>query len=529
MNRWKKLGHQANQRKQGQMEEHMAELYETLVSSSPVGVYVVQNREFQFANPQFQKYTGFNEDELLGTDSLSIVYPEDREMVRQNAVRMLKEERSSPYEFRIITKGRKIRWIMQRVTSIQHRGERAVLGNCIDVTEHRAAMQGLEELEALEHSILDAVPNVVLVFQGRHIIFANDAAEAMFGWKAEELIGKTIEVLFRTEREYEEISRRIDSMIDQQALFTEELPCRRKDGRDIMCLVKSSKLGESLKQSRVVAVFEYITEPRKMDEELQKQRHELNRRVKELNCLYTISNLTQEQNISLEEICSGIVALIPHACEYAESTCARLVLEGKEFRTRNYEETIWKQARDIAVDGKRIGTLEICHLEERPGNSLGTLQGEEANLINSIAAQLGEVIKAKRAQEMLRNTESKLRRIITNSADGMIVVDENGIVRFVNPAAEALFGRKAGQLLGESFGYPLLVGEKTEIDIIRKAGGAVRAEMRTVEIEWDGRSGCLASLRDITKRNRTEQMKDNFVPLASHDSERQWQPRPDNS
>ncbi len=523
MNRWKRLGHETTEHKQGQMEEHVAQLYETLVSSSPVGVYVVQNRKFQFANPQFQKYTGFNEDELLGTDSLGIVYPEDREMVRENAVRMLKEERLSPYEFRIITKGRKITWIMQRVTSIQHRGERAVLANCIDVTEQRAAMQGLEELEALEHSILDAVPNVVLVLQGRHIMFANDTAEAMFGWKAEELIGKTIEVLFRTEREYEEISRRIDSMIDQQALFTEELPCRRKDGTDIMCLVKSSSIGKSLKESRAVAVFEYVTEPSKLDEELQKQRRELNRRVKELNCLYTISNLTQEQDISLEEIFKGIVSLIPCAFQYPETIGARLVLEEQEFRTGNYEECICKQDRYIIVDGKRIGTLEICHLEESPENSLGTLQGEEANLINSIAAQLGQLIKAKRAQEMLRNTESNLRRIIVGSVGGVVVVDVDGIVRFVNPAAEVLFGRKAGQLLGESFGYPLLVGEKTEIDIIRKGGGAVRAEMRTVEIEWDGRSGWLASLRDITKRNRTEQMKRDFVPLVSHDSERQWQ------
>jgi PAS domain S-box-containing protein len=505
------------------MKEHMAEMYETLVSSSPVGVYVVQNRKFQFANPQFQEYTGFNEDELLGTDCLGIVYPEDREMARENAVRMLKEERLSPYEFRIITKGRKIRWIMQRVASIQHRGERAVLGSCIDVTPQRAAMQGLEELEAFEHSILDAVPSVVLVLKDRYIVFANDAVEAMFGWRVEELIGKTMEVLFRTERQYEEIRRRIDSMIDQQAVLTEELPCRRKDGREIMCLVKSSSVGKGLKESGVVAVFEYITEPTKIEHELQKQRHELDRRVKELNCLYTISNLTQGQNISLEEICSGVVALIPHACQYPESTCARLVLEGKEFRTRNYEETTCKQARDIVVDGKRTGTLEICYLGKSTESSLGALQAEEANLINSIGAQLGQLIKAKRAQEMLRNTESNLRRIIANNADGMIVVDGNGIVRFLNPAAEALFGRKAGELLGETFGYPLLVGEKTEIDIVRKAGRAVKVEMRTVEIEWDGRSGCLASLRDITKRNRTGEMKSDFVPLASHDSERQWQ------
>ena len=61
--------------KEGQMEQQMAKLHKALASSSPVGIYVVQNRKFQFANPQFQKYTEFSEDELLGMDSLGIVYP----------------------------------------------------------------------------------------------------------------------------------------------------------------------------------------------------------------------------------------------------------------------------------------------------------------------------------------------------------------------------------------------------------------------------------------------------------------------
>ena len=160
---WKKFGHKATKPKQGQMELQTVELYKTPVSSSSVGIYVVQNRKFKFVNLQFQKYTRYSEDELLGMGPLGIVYPEDRGVVRENAVKMLKGDRFSPYEFRIISRGRRVRWIMERVTSIQCGGERVVLGNCIDITEQREALNRLGELEALEHSILDAIPYPVLV------------------------------------------------------------------------------------------------------------------------------------------------------------------------------------------------------------------------------------------------------------------------------------------------------------------------------------------------------------------------------
>ncbi|MDD5039313.1 MAG: PAS domain S-box protein, partial [Dehalococcoidales bacterium] len=74
------------------------ELFKTMANSSTAGVYIVQNRKFVLMNPQFQKLVGFTEDELLGTDPLSLVHPEDREATRDFAVQMLKGNRTSPYE-----------------------------------------------------------------------------------------------------------------------------------------------------------------------------------------------------------------------------------------------------------------------------------------------------------------------------------------------------------------------------------------------------------------------------------------------
>ena len=245
------------------------ELYMTLANSSQVGVYIVQDGKFQFVNPKFEEYTGFSQDELLGTDPLRLVHSEDRKMVRKSAVKMLKGKRSSPYEFRIITKGGEIRWIMETVTSIRYRGERAALGNYMDITEQKEARNRLEELEALESSTLGAVPHAVIGLHERRIVFANKGVEAVFGWKPEELIGKTTRVLYRSEEEYEEIARRAYPVLERQQTYSLEFPCRRKDGRDIICLVSDSRIGESLVEKKVVVTYEDISERKRVQERLE--------------------------------------------------------------------------------------------------------------------------------------------------------------------------------------------------------------------------------------------------------------------
>jgi len=121
------------------------ELYRTLANSSPTGVYIIQDRKPVFVNPQFQKLTGFTENELLNIDPFSLVHPEDRELVRKNAVAMLKGNRFSPYEFRGIGKDGKTIWAMETVTSVHYKGKRATLGNFMGVTERKQMEEALKD------------------------------------------------------------------------------------------------------------------------------------------------------------------------------------------------------------------------------------------------------------------------------------------------------------------------------------------------------------------------------------------------
>lgn len=99
-----------------------------------IGSYIVQEGKFKYVNPQFISITGYNEDELIDKNSMSIVHEDYREHVRKSAVAMLKGVNLTPYEFCVIDKNGSTHWVMETVTSVVYRGRRAVLAYFMDIT-----------------------------------------------------------------------------------------------------------------------------------------------------------------------------------------------------------------------------------------------------------------------------------------------------------------------------------------------------------------------------------------------------------
>lgn len=257
---------------QGTSEE---EIYKIMAHSSQVGCYIIQNKRFQFFNSHFIGYTGYSEKELFGKNPSSIILPEDRRITAKNAIMMLKEQRFSPYEFRITTREGRIKWIMETVMPITYKGKKAILGNSMDVTDRKEASRRLEELEALESSILDAIPHAVVGLHERRIIFANHAVETIFGWHREEFIGKKITMIYRNEEDAGQISDIFYPALEHQRTYEMEFPCLRKDGREIFCRMKASRIGEKLCEKRIVLTVEDITAQKKAQEDLERSRQEL--------------------------------------------------------------------------------------------------------------------------------------------------------------------------------------------------------------------------------------------------------------
>ncbi len=103
----------------------------------------------------------------------------------------------------------------------------------------------------------------------------------------------------------------------------------------------------------------------------------------------------------------------------------------------------------------------------------------------------------------------RFRTLIELNADAIIIIGKDGVIRFINPAGETLLGRTGAQLIGAAFGFPLNPDTPSELDILQPQGQLRVAEMRVVELEWEGEPVYLASLRDVTGRKLSEQREIN--------------------
>lgn len=96
------------------------------------------------------------------------------------------------------------------------------------------------------------------------------------------------------------------------------------------------------------------------------------------------------------------------------------------------------------------------------------------------------------------------RLIVTTSADGIVAVDDEGIIRLCNQAAEELLSRPADQLIGTPFGFPLVSGRATEVGLVQPGGRDRVVEMRTLTTTVEGKRVHSVALRDVTLRKQAE-------------------------
>lgn len=102
-----------------------------------------------------------------------------------------------------------------------------------------------------------------------------------------------------------------------------------------------------------------------------------------------------------------------------------------------------------------------------------------------------------------RQQNRQLEMLLESTPDGIIVISQSGVVRYVNQSALTLFGRSREEILGELIGFSVRDGEPLEISIPRRGDPRV-AELRVVQFDWRGEPGYLASMRDVTELRTVE-------------------------
>ena len=250
-------------------------LLKALENTPKAGIYVIRSGRFVFINDFTAKRSEYAKEDMMGMAAIEIVHPDDRAAVHACAVEMLRGQRITPYVFRTRSRTGQIHWITETLSPILYQGEPAILGTSLDITELVTAQNQVRELQALETSILEAIPNAVVGLSGQGIIFANNGVETVFGWKPEELVGHEMGCLFRSERETARFKKNLFLTLDRQQTFYTEFPCRSRDGSDMDCMVSASRITDGSTERKVVVTFEDITDRKRIGRELEHSRQRL--------------------------------------------------------------------------------------------------------------------------------------------------------------------------------------------------------------------------------------------------------------
>lgn len=152
---------------------------------------------------------------------------------------------------------------------------------------------------------------------------------------------------------------------------------------------------------------------------------DLNKRLKELNCLHYISYLVNKPGVSIEQVFKKAIGVIPQAYQYPGITCCRVIFNKQEFKTDNFKETRWKQAEDIELEREKVGILEVYYLEKKPDICEGPFLKEERNMIKSISEIINIFMEHRRADEKQNKSYFKLEKTFNDVIAAMASMLEN--------------------------------------------------------------------------------------------------------
>ena len=147
--------------------------------------------------------------------------------------------------------------------------------------------------------------------------------------------------------------------------------------------------------------FNHEVEPSKVEIALRE-------RIKELNCLYAIAQLTELHSDSIDDLLQDLVNFLPSSWQYPEITCVRIIFQGKTYKSKGFRVTKWRQLSQIFLYNEPVGEVTIFYLEEcRPADE-GPFLREERVLLDTVAERIGAAAMRISAEQELQDTNKQL-------------------------------------------------------------------------------------------------------------------------
>ncbi len=230
---------------------------------------------------------------------------------------------------------------------------------------------------------------------------------------------------------------------------------------------------------------------------IKKQARDLGERVKELNCLYGISEIVSNKE-TIEEILQDTANIIPSSWQFPKITCAKIILRNKEFQTSNYKDSNWQLSSKIIVDKEVAGKVVVGYLEETPEFEFGHFSKKEKRLIQNISERLGRIIERKEAVH-------KVNTFFNTIAGGMRMIDFDYNIRNVNNLFCEMVALPESEIIGKKcydvFGGEFCNTENCPLTNLQKSNDTI-FEKETTKIRLDGKE--ISTIMKVTHYNNIQ-------------------------
>ncbi|HEX73788.1 MAG TPA: PAS domain S-box protein [Dehalococcoidia bacterium] len=375
--------------------------------------------KFVYANEATTRMFGYSMDEILNSISVNDTIDEKDFVVSRRDIDEILKGKSVVGERTFIRKDG-TKFVGEIHSGPVYEGEKIVGVSSVlrDISENKRMEEVLKESEGKLKTILENAHDVIFQLSHLGIIqYVSPRVKEIYGYNPEDLIGKH----FKETTPVSELPKAVKvlkSVLSGKKIDNFEIDQVNAHRKIVPVEINAAPV---IKDGKIIGgegIMRDITK-RKLTE------YDLNKRVKELECLYSITNIVERPGIPLNELYQEVTNLLPVSWQYPEIACARIIINDKEFRTINYAETQWKQASSIKVNGVKTGLVEVNYLELRPEIAEGPFLKEERLLINAVAGRLGRITERMSAQEALVKAKDELEIRVKERTAEMAMANQN--------------------------------------------------------------------------------------------------------
>ncbi|WP_084962699.1 PAS domain S-box protein [Thermoactinospora rubra] len=391
--------------------------------------------------------------------------------------------------------------------------------------------------DGLVHAVLASAPNAVVALdRDQTVLVWNAAAEKLFGWTAEEMLGRRAPIVpAELTAEHHAVLERVRTG-GQVSLRTKRF---RRDGTLLDLRVDTSALWQGSSVAGYVCVHHSVKDDIAARNRGARRAHlvrKLTDVVADINAALELSAVLDRIAASLTELtgadAGGFVLIedervrlvsshrLPErlkgaTADLGASLVGKLLRTGKTvlLETRELDDLIWAELPGLhtialglaAVGGRPYGALYALFANGKPGHI-------ELELLELLAGHASIAVGNAVAYQDAVRQRAHERAVFDASADGIAVLDRHGSVIQWNPAAGELTGFSAEAVLGGPPPFPLPEpGSKRTVQL--ESGRWL--DIVAAEISETGE--VVVDFRDVTAAKELEEAKDLFLATTSHE------------